>query len=531
MKRIALVVLLALINLVSFASAFDLFQWLNAIWNPTSYGCDSSPCSFAINVQLKCGDLGWTSTITDSYTLSNTGRTWFGDGTVPQHVSYSDTCDADRCVYKIPKQWFKDYVYDRQPESCWYTYHDASGNERRFYVSGPSDTGYFTITFNRGQTIKLFEYQCQYKAGFGQGYHKDDSTTATCLNPAGCYYAGVFGVTVTRYKYTWNSKTSVSNTISLNIPPEWTYKSCSVSAGSGFSKCYCSKVSNSQVRVTCYFSDSLKEQAKNTCIGESSTKDVATAHATLSVSYTTCVNECNPGQEKCEGFYFYICEKGADGCYHWSQGQIVKGKCGVECTSDSDCDGGYCSNYKCVYPTTTTVPKTQTTVALKCYSDSEEYDLGARICMENYVVECQKTDSTADWRIVEDCEYLGMICQDGKCVSATPTEVKCMLDGTEYNVGERQCRGDVVIECGPDGNWVDVEDCSVEGKRCDEGMCVSKPSPPPSGPMPPSGAPPTSPTTIAPPPVKPKITTPAIVLIAVAGIAIAAVIAAFTGVI
>ena len=71
----------------------------------------------------------------------------------------------------------------------------------------------------------------------------------------------------------------------------------------------------------------------------------------------SCVDECSRGQTRCIEYKYYSCSNyDADPCVEWSNGEIIIGKCGVECKSDLDCgSGNWCRNYKCISFKTTAV--------------------------------------------------------------------------------------------------------------------------------------------------------------------------------
>ena len=60
-----------------------------------------------------------------------------------------------------------------------------------------------------------------------------------------------------------------------------------------------------------------------------------------------CNDECS--SDSCSGFDYTECLMKSDGCKDKSFRGKIKGKCGVECTTDNDCDSDEkCENYKCV---------------------------------------------------------------------------------------------------------------------------------------------------------------------------------------
>ena len=59
----------------------------------------------------------------------------------------------------------------------------------------------------------------------------------------------------------------------------------------------------------------------------------------------SCTNECE--STECLANKQYDCVTGADGCKNKVESKIAKGKCGVECISNSDCTGQECIAYKC----------------------------------------------------------------------------------------------------------------------------------------------------------------------------------------
>jgi hypothetical protein len=66
---------------------------------------------------------------------------------------------------------------------------------------------------------------------------------------------------------------------------------------------------------------------------------------TQPVEVPSCTNECESSE--CLANKQYDCITGADGCKNKVESKIVKGKCGVECISNSDCTGQECIAYKC----------------------------------------------------------------------------------------------------------------------------------------------------------------------------------------
>jgi len=61
----------------------------------------------------------------------------------------------------------------------------------------------------------------------------------------------------------------------------------------------------------------------------------------------TCSDECST--DTCSGFDFISCEIKSDGCKDKINQGIIKGKCNVECITNSHCNQNYeCKSYKCV---------------------------------------------------------------------------------------------------------------------------------------------------------------------------------------
>ncbi|MBI1935571.1 hypothetical protein HYS31_03960 [Candidatus Woesearchaeota archaeon] len=59
-----------------------------------------------------------------------------------------------------------------------------------------------------------------------------------------------------------------------------------------------------------------------------------------------CINQCS--SNRCEGFSYILCLSGEDDCKSEINKGIVKGKCGVECNQDSECSNAKkCQSYKC----------------------------------------------------------------------------------------------------------------------------------------------------------------------------------------
>jgi len=150
-----------------------------------------------------------------------------------------------------------------------------------------------------------------------------------------------------------------------------------------------------------------------------------------SITLQECWFECQLGDEKCEGFDYYICENNK-----WENQRKTIGKCGVECLSNSDCPTGdyignkYCSNDNVVQK-------------YRNYScDTQDYTCG-------YIEE---------EKVLEICE-LG--CEEGVCI------------------GEVCIEGDIKYYTCPDGSK--VKWCTCENKEWNciispETQCEEKPS-------------------------------------------------------
>ena len=135
-----------------------------------------------------------------------------------------------------------------------------------------------------------------------------------------------------------------------------------------------------------------------------------------------CTDECSPGDTKCVGYKYYTCGNyDSDPCLEWSSGKIKIGKCGVECTTNSDCPSRYtCSNYKCEFEG-------------ECYS-------GETKCEGYYYYVCED----GEW------DYKGIVI--GKC-------------GVECSLGKTKCEGYNYYECS-NYKWKDkgkvIGKCGVE---------------------------------------------------------------------
>ena len=91
----------------------------------------------------------------------------------------------------------------------------------------------------------------------------------------------------------------------------------------------------------------------------------------------TCSDECST--DTCSGFDFISCEIKSDGCKDKINQGIIKGKCDVECTTNSHCNQNYeCKSYNCVAKPVEVkeTPDTESTSKLNalqtCYKRAKE---------------------------------------------------------------------------------------------------------------------------------------------------------------
>jgi len=134
--------------------------------------------------------------------------------------------------------------------------------------------------------------------------------------------------------------------------------------------------------------------------------------------------ECDSGEEMCVSYDSYSCSN-----YKWINKGKIKGKCGVECLSESDCgNDGY---------------------------------VGSKFCSGDNVVQNYRDYSCFDYRceysettkILEQCDYM---CSEGVCIVKVCDE------------GETKCVGDDLMVC-TKNQFVLKETCK---KGCEEGKCI-----------------------------------------------------------
>jgi len=107
-------------------------------------------------------------------------------------------------------------------------------------------------------------------------------------------------------------------------------------------------------------------------------------------------SECFKGDEKCEGFDYYVCSN-----YKWEKKGKIIGKCGVECLRDTDCGGTVVSdNY--------------------CYKGDVYRDVTRNLC-QNY-----KCIQQTERELVEKCKYG---CENGKCIEIGFTGMWYIIGG------------------------------------------------------------------------------------------------------
>lgn len=139
--------------------------------------------------------------------------------------------------------------------------------------------------------------------------------------------------------------------------------------------------------------------------------------------------DCSPANsEKCNGKYLQICSNSA-----WTSGAKTIGKCGVECTSDSDCgNDGYIGSVTCSGKN-----RVQTYRTFDCSSNECDYD--------------------DDVNTLETCTY---DCTNGACVTQVCTE------------GQLRCNGNDVEKC-QSNLWNNQGTCQY---GCLNGVCNANPT-------------------------------------------------------
>jgi hypothetical protein len=134
----------------------------------------------------------------------------------------------------------------------------------------------------------------------------------------------------------------------------------------------------------CSITHPILEECKNGCVDNGASSYCS--------EEKTCTDECS--RDTCDDELFKECTLRDDGCYRYmTHAYPIKGKCGVECTSDDDCSSGDCDNYECKENANTC---TELIVAKYCDGDNLKADK-------------QMSDCSITHPIIEECAYG---CQD-----------------------------------------------------------------------------------------------------------------------
>ncbi|MFA5887631.1 MAG: hypothetical protein WC852_02885 [Candidatus Nanoarchaeia archaeon] len=108
----------------------------------------------------------------------------------------------------------------------------------------------------------------------------------------------------------------------------------------------CSEYCSQQLRPECIGEwQASGEYPGCTCDFKCTEEQNASGEEQPAETTPSCTNECEAIE--CLENKQYECITGTDGCKNKVESKIAKGKCGVECISNSDCTGQECIAYKC----------------------------------------------------------------------------------------------------------------------------------------------------------------------------------------
>jgi len=189
------------------------------------------------------------------------------------------------------------------------------------------------------------------------------------------------------------------------------------------------------------------------------------------------VIECGSGQTKCDGTTYYTCSTSNK----WvSQGKVA-GKCGIQCTSNSNCSSNqYCSNYTCQNNTCSVGEETcsGSDYSVCRASSSGNYWSSAIPTQGKCGVVCIDGEqcSGTTLQVCQNYNWVNQGIVQGKCgVTCTSNgETKC--DGTTYSVCENNVwasKGVVVGQCNV--NCISGEKCvGFVNNVCENNQWIDK---------------------------------------------------------
>ena len=166
-------------------------------------------------------------------------------------------------------------------------------------------------------------------------------------------------------------------------------------------------------------------------------------------------SECEPGEEKCEGHFYYKCEN-----YKWVYKGLVKGKCGVECfPGEKKCVGF--DYYECIDYKWVNKGKIKGKCGVECLQGEEK-------CVSFDFYECVNYKWVNKGKIKGKC---GVEClKDEDCGKPVISEeTYCYMGDVYRNVTKYYCRN---YKCEKQVERELVEKCKY---GCKDGKCIEFP--------------------------------------------------------
>ena len=207
-----------------------------------------------------------------------------------------------------------------------------------------------------------------------------------------------------------------------------------------------------------------------------------------------CSNDCSTnGMRQCYGGGYRECNRGSDGCLHWSgvtncgSGQVCNnGSCLSSCSNECSVSGqrrcsgnGFqqCGNYDsddCLeWGTVTNCNSDETCNNGSCVNHptcTNECNLiDQRVCDGNGYKQCGNydSDSCLEWGAVTNCGA-SETCNNGSCIFHPTCTNQCVA-------GEHQCSGSSGRTCGTFGaactSWGTYQECDSQCFRCGDNRC------------------------------------------------------------